>query len=148
MAKHRQGDPWIPNYDYGAMLPALSLNLLVSDMVRSLDFYREVLAAVIHYHDPDFAAVRVGPAELMLHADHTHENHPWHAALLGGAERGLGAEIRLLGIDPDLVEQRAAAWTGALVSSAVTTGHAWREVIVRDPDGYHWAVGVLVDRLA
>ncbi len=27
----------------------------------------------------------------------------------------------------------------------VDKGHGWREVCVRDPDGYEWAVGVLID---
>jgi uncharacterized glyoxalase superfamily protein PhnB len=28
------------------------------------------------------------------------------------------------------------------VKPATTTGHGWREVMVGDPDGYVWAVGV------
>jgi uncharacterized glyoxalase superfamily protein PhnB len=57
----------------------------------------------------------------------------------------LGAQIRLLGIDPDETERRARA-VGAVVAVGTTTkGHGWREVIVRDPDGYEWGVGVLVD---
>ena len=43
----------------------------------------------------------------MLHADHTYDDHPWHADLTAGKQRGLGAEIRLFGIDPDAVEARA-----------------------------------------
>ena len=30
MAKLRQGDPWMPGFRYGALLPPLSLNLLVT----------------------------------------------------------------------------------------------------------------------
>ena len=41
-------------------------------------------------------------------------------------------------------DKRAA--TGAQVVEAVTDKpHGWREVLVRDPDGYEWAVGVLID---
>jgi uncharacterized glyoxalase superfamily protein PhnB len=144
MAKLRQGDPWIPGFRYGALLPPLSLNLLVRDTARSVQFYRDVFAADVHYVDIDFAALRVGPAEVMLHADHTHEEHPWHEQLLSGAPRGIGAQIRLLGIDPDETERRARA-AGATVSvSARDKGHGWREALVRDPDGYEWAVGVLI----
>lgn len=143
-AKLRTGDPWMPGFRYGALLPPLSLNLLVRDTAASCAFYRDVFEAQVHYRDIDFAAVRVGPAEVMLHADHTHEDHPWFSDLTSGAKRGIGAQIRLLGIDPDAVQQRAEA-AGALVPvPVVDKGHGWREVCVRDPDGYEWAVGVLI----
>jgi uncharacterized glyoxalase superfamily protein PhnB len=144
MAKLRQGDPWMPGFRYGALLPPLSLNLLVADTQRSADFYRDVFEAEVHYVDIDFAAMRVGPAEVMLHADHTHEDHPWHAELTSGARRGIGAQIRLLGIDPDELESRAQTHSAVVSVPTSDKGHGWREVCVRDPDGYEWAVGVLV----
>lgn len=141
--KLRTGDPWIPGSRYGTLLPPLSLNLIVANVERSIAFYREVLAAEIHYSDIDFAAMRVGPAEVMLHADHTHEDHPWYNALAAGAARGLGTQIRLLGIDPDAVERRARAVNAVIIAGAADKGHGWRDMLVRDPDGYEWAVGVL-----
>lgn len=143
--KLRTGDPWIPGWKYGALLPPLSINLIVTNVERSVKFYQDVLAATVHYSDIDFAAMRVGGAEVMLHADHTHDNHPWYGALSAGAARGIGAQIRLLGIDPDDTERRARAVGANLVAGADTKGHAWRETLVRDPDGYEWAVGILVD---
>jgi uncharacterized glyoxalase superfamily protein PhnB len=108
-------------------------------------FYRSVFNAQIHYHDIDFAAMRVGPAEVMLHADHTHEDHPWHEMLSSGVTRGLGAQIRVLGIDPDETERRAREADAQVVRRATVKGHGWRETLVRDPDGYEWAVGVLIE---
>ena len=134
----------MPGYRYGALLPALSLNLLVADTERSCVFYRDVFAAEVHYRDIDFAAVRVGPAEVMLHADHTHDAHPWYTDLRAGATRGIGAQIRVLGIDPDETERRALAHGAVVAVPAVDKGHGWREVCVRDPDGYEWSVGVLI----
>ncbi|PJF40345.1 MAG: hypothetical protein CUN54_05630 [Phototrophicales bacterium] len=142
--KLRTGDPWMPGFRYGALLPPLSLNLIVRDTEQAANFYRAVFEAEVHYQDIDFAAVRVGPAEVMLHADHTHEDHPWHEQLASGAVRGLGAQIRLLGIDPDAVEQHAREHQAQVVKPATDKGHGWREVLVRDPDGYEWAVGVLI----
>jgi uncharacterized glyoxalase superfamily protein PhnB len=53
--------------------------------------------------------------------------------------------MRILGIDPDRTERKARD-AGAMVAVAATDkGHGWREVVVRDPDGYEWAVGVLID---
>ncbi len=134
----------MPGSRYGALLPPFSLNLLVTDTERSCTFYRDVFAADVHYVDVDFAAVRVGPVEVMLHADHTHEDHPWHAALTGGEARGIGAQMRILGIDPDETERRAIAAGATVAVPTVNKGHGWREVCVRDPDGYEWAVGVLI----
>lgn len=53
-------------------------------------------------------------------------------------------QIRLLGVDPDAVEARAQATGATLISGARDKGHGWREVLVRDPDGYEWAAGVLI----
>ncbi len=140
--KKRTGDPWIPAVDYGRLLPPFMANLLVRDVARSLEFYLGVLGAQAHYADPDFAAVRLGGAELMLHADHTYEGHPWEQRLAQNEGRGLGAELRLLGVDPDAVEKRAREGGWAIIQPATTKAHGWREVMVEDPDGYVWAVGV------
>jgi catechol 2,3-dioxygenase-like lactoylglutathione lyase family enzyme len=140
--KKRQGEPWMPAAEYGSSLPAFSINLLVRDIDASLPFYRDVLDATVHYADPDFAALRVGGAEMMLHADHTYDDHPWHDDLAAGKPRGLGAEIRLFGVDPDGVESRARTHGATVLKGATTKGHGWREVWVRDPDGYVWAVGI------
>ena len=134
----------MPGFRYGALLPPLSLNLLVRNTQASAKFYRDVFEAEVHYVDIDFAAIRVGPVEVMLHADHTHEDHPWHAALVSGAPRGIGGQFRILGMDPDGLERRAHAAGDYVALPAADKGHGWREVCVRDPDGYEWAVGVLI----
>jgi hypothetical protein len=43
----------------------------------------------------------------MLHADHTYDHHPLYARLQTPGQRGTGAELRVLGLDPDAVERRA-----------------------------------------
>lgn len=138
--KKRTGEPWIPAPAYGALLPQFTVNLIVRDIPRALRFYEEVLEAHAHYSDADFAAVRVLGIELMLHADHTYEANPWSASLQQGAERGLGAELRLLGMDPDALAERACSHD-ALFKEVTNRGHGWREVMIQDPDGYVWAVG-------
>ena len=118
------------------------MNLIVRDVTRSVPFYRDVLGATVHYSDPDFAALRVAGLEFMLHADHTYEDHPWTARLADRGPRGLGAELRLFGVDPDQIEARANQNGATVVRPATDKGHGWREVMVRDPDGYVWAIGV------
>ena len=138
--KKRTGEPWIPGSVYGRGLPEFTVNLIVQDVERSLAFYRDVLQATVHYSDEDFAAIRLLGLECMLHADHTYEGNPWTAELASDAPRGLGAELRLFGVDPDEVERRATD-AHALFKPVQVRGHGWREVMVRDPDGYVWAVG-------
>jgi catechol 2,3-dioxygenase-like lactoylglutathione lyase family enzyme len=141
--KKRTGDPWIPAPAYGALLPQFTVNLIVRDINAALEFYRTVLQAQVHYADPDFAAVRILGIELMLHADHAYDHSPWTVAFEGGQPRGLGAELRLLGMNPDELAARARA-VNALFRDVSVRGHGWREVMVRDPDGYVWAVGETV----
>lgn len=144
--KLRQGQPWMPGYRYSALLTTFSLNLLVHDVAHSVQFYEEILLADVHYSDIDFAAMRVGSIEVMLHADHPHNEHPWYATLKEVSEsgRGLGAQLRLLGLDPDELNQRAKDHDISVIAEPADKGHGWREVLVRDPDGYEWAVGILI----
>jgi catechol 2,3-dioxygenase-like lactoylglutathione lyase family enzyme len=142
--KKRTGEPWMPAADYGRSLPAFTVNLVVRDIDRSLAFYTTVLEATVHYSDPDFAALRIGGAEFMLHADHAYEANPWATALVPDAQRGLGAELRLLGVDADAVADRARS-ANALFKDVSVRGHGWREAMVVDPDGYVWAVGSLIE---
>src|SRR5207247_814402 len=79
---------------YGRSLPRLTINLIVADVERSLAWYRRVLRAEVRYGDPDFAALRIGGTECMLHADHAYESHPWAKAIAARHARGLGAELR------------------------------------------------------
>ena len=136
--------PWMAADDYGRTLPPFSLNLLVRRPARSVEFYENVLGAEVVYFDEDFAALRIGGVDFMLHADHTYEDHPWVDPLASGMMRGLGAELRALGPDPDEVEARARGARATIVQAAQDKPHGWREVMVSDPDGYVWAVGVKI----
>jgi len=78
----------------------------------------------------------------MIHADHTYEENPLYARLSEAGVRGAGVELRLFGIDPDTVEERAKAAGATVVSPTMDRAHGWREMMVEDPDGYVWAVGV------
>src|SRR5437660_12900859 len=93
--------------DYGRALSGLSVNLIVRDVARSIPFYTRVLDLRLLYSDEDFAAFERDGVRLQLHADHTYAQMPWAARLRDDARRGLGAEIRMLGIDPDAAVRRA-----------------------------------------
>lgn len=142
MTKKRTGTPWMASDAYGKTLTGLSLNLIVRDVQKSVPFYRDVLGMTVHYSDEDMAALQLESAQIVLHADHTYEQQPWAPRLRDAGKRGLGAEIRILGIDPDAAERRARE-RGATVLAVtrVAAGHGWRDVLLEDPDGYTFAVG-------
>jgi catechol 2,3-dioxygenase-like lactoylglutathione lyase family enzyme len=146
MTKKRMGDPWMPADEYGQSLPRLTVNLLVKEVARSVAFYTGVLGAKAHYFDADFAALELVGMKFMLHADHTYDQHPLASRLAGNAPRGTGAELRVLGVDPDQVEARARASRATIVQPVADRGHGWRDVLVADPDGYLWAIGVPLGR--
>jgi uncharacterized glyoxalase superfamily protein PhnB len=134
----------MPADDYGRSLPKFSVNLLVRDVQASLPFYRDVLGAKVRYADEDFAALNLAGAEFMLHADHSYDHHPLHKYIAGVevGRRGLGAELRVMGVDPDAAEARAKSAAATIVQPAADYPHGWRDVMLADPDGYVWAVGV------
>src|SRR4029077_10605685 len=144
MTKKRTGEAWIPADQYGHAMPRFSLNLLVRDVQRSIPFYRDVLGATVRYADQDFAALNLQGAEFMLHADHSYDHHPLFERLKAVGLRGTGAEIRVMGIDPDTAEKRARASGAKIIQVAMDFPHGWRDVMLEDPDGYIWAVGVAI----
>jgi catechol 2,3-dioxygenase-like lactoylglutathione lyase family enzyme len=128
--------------DYGRTLSGLSVNLIVREVARSVPFYTGVLGLRLLYSDDDFAALERDGVRLQLHADHTYARMPWANRLKESAPRGVGAEIRILGIDPDAAEQRARD-SGFNVTVPVRDWpHGWRDCVLEDPDGYTFAVGV------
>ena len=136
--KLRTGDPWMPASQYSRSLNGLTLNLLVRDIAQALPFHREVLGAEVVYSDPDFAVLRFGAVEWMLHADHTYLDHPLHATLLQPHQRGVGAELRLHGRDPDAAEAAAKRLGYTVLARATDKPHGLREVFLIDSDGYLW----------
>ena len=127
---------------YGRTLLGLSINLIVRDVARSLPFYTDVLGFRVLYHDPDFAALERDGARVTLHADHAYDSVPWTARLADVPKRGAGAEIRILGIDPDAAASAAHARGHHILYGPLAKQHGWREVHLEDPDGYVFAVGM------
>jgi catechol 2,3-dioxygenase-like lactoylglutathione lyase family enzyme len=140
--KKRTSDPWMSAANYGRTLAGLSMNLIVRDVARSTPFYRDVIGLRLLYSDPDFAAFEGDGVRLQLHADHTYAGMPWAERLRAAGKRGLGAEIRILGIDPDSAERRARAARYTVLVATKDWPHGWRDCVLEDPDGYALAVGV------
>jgi catechol 2,3-dioxygenase-like lactoylglutathione lyase family enzyme len=128
--------------DYGRTLAGFSVNLIVRDIARSIPFYTGVLELRLLYSDEDFAAFEGGGVKLQLHADHAYAQMPWADRLREDTRRGLGVEMRILGIDPDAAERRARDGGFTVAVPVRDWPHGWRDCVLEDLDGYTFAVGV------
>ena len=145
MATKRTGTPWMPADDYGRGLNGLGVNLLVSDVAASVEFAQTVLGADTVYADADFAVLRFGDAQWMLHADHTYEDHPLHGFVAGLEGRGVGAELRLHDCNPDDAQAAARAAGHTVLAGAADKPHGLREAYILDPDGYCWVPDIPIN---
>ena len=141
MTTKRTGTPWRTPLEYGRTLTGLTMNLVVRDVAASLPFYKDVLGFTVHYADVDFAALQLAEVNIQLHADHTYDHQPWADRLADPGRRGFGAEIRIMGIDPDAAERRAREHHVNVLTGSKDWPHGWRDVVLEDPDGYTFAVG-------
>ena len=129
--------------DYGRAIPeGLGVNLLVRDMLAATAFQREVLGVEIAFEDEDFAICKGFGAEWMLHTDHTYSDHPMIGLVQDTEVRGLGAEIRLYGCDPDAAEARARVADAIVLQGSMDKPHGLRECFLVDGEGYVWVPSV------
>jgi len=141
MTKARAGNAFMPADEYGHSLPKFSANLLVRNVAMSLPFtsiFSASLSATRTTISPLFPWLGI---DFMLHAHHANDHHPLDAPLMAARERGVGAELRLLGVDPDQVEARAKRVGTRIVQRTKDFVRGWREITLLDPDGYIWTVG-------
>ena len=139
MATRSTRPDWeIPADEFGKSLRGFGINLLVSDIAASRAFAEQVLEAETVYWNEDFAVLRQGQAQCMLHADHTYQDNPLSGFLRGTSGRGQGAEFHLYELDPDTAEARARERGDVVLAGALNKPHGLREAYILDPDGYCW----------
>ncbi len=141
MTSKRTKEPWMAADAFGRSLPnGLGLNLLVKDVEASVGFASHVLGAKAVYHDEDFAYMTIEAigAAWQLHADHTYDSHRLSGLVRSVQGRGMGAEFRLYGLDPDAAEGRAREWGYQILEGSIDKPHGLRECYIFDPDWYIW----------
>ena len=140
--KLRTGDPWMPSRDYAQTLHGLTVNLIVRDIPKAVQFQQEVLKTKVVYSDVDFAVIEGGGSQWMLHADHTYQGHALETRLAGIKQRGIGIEIRLHGCDPDAAAKAARKLGFEVLVEAEDKPYELREAQLVDADGYVWVPDV------
>jgi uncharacterized glyoxalase superfamily protein PhnB len=124
--------------DYGKSLRGLGFNLIVKDLARSIQFATEVLEATVFFATPNFAAMKLNGQDFMFHADETYRNNELKGILAGNDARGIGVELRIYGLDPDLAEDRARNGGWTVLASSFDKPHGLREAMILDDEGYLW----------
>ena len=134
-------DDWaISAPDFGKSLKGLGINLLVTNMNATLEFSKQVLGATAVYWNEDFAVLKLGSAQWMLHTDHTYSDNPLLGFVENAEGRGQGVELQLYNQDPDAAESRARAAGEILLAGCLNKPHGLRECYILDPDGYCWVI--------
>ena len=147
MVKKRIGDPWMPADEFGRSLPrGLGLNILVPELAPMTEFCRTVLDGRIVYEDEDFGVIDLAGSILLVHADHTYRDHEMAGVFADVELRGIGAEIRVYGIDPDAAEARAREGGHIVLSGAIDKPHGLRECHIVGPSGYIFVPGRALPR--
>ena len=128
--------------DYGKSLRGLGFNLIVRDLPRSIIFATQVLEATLFFETPLFAALKLNGQDFMLHADETYRNNELKGLLAGNEARGIGVELRIYGLDPDLAESRARKAGFTVLAGSLDKPHGLREAMILDDEGYLWIASV------
>lgn len=92
-------------------------------------------AAALSYQDVDFGVVDLAGSILLIHADHTYRDHEMAGVFDGVELRGIGAEIRIYGVDPDGAEALARKAGYVVLSGSVDKPHGLRECHIVGPSG-------------
>lgn len=120
-----------------------SVFLYVNDMIKSIDFYNEVVGADVLqiHHETEggpiaLALLRIGDFTLMLHPQDP------QAEEFNDARVGIGIHLQLRVDNVDDYYQHCLD-QGAMLSVSgepVDQTWGWREFALKDPDGYVWSI--------
>lgn len=131
----------VPAPEFGHALRAISVNLLVRDVLAEVAFLTRVFGMQAHRVSRDFAIMLHAGQPFQLHADHTYHANPLPSLLPESGPRGGGIELRLHEADPDQAAERLMEFPDAVLLQVPTdkkVSHGLREAIILCPNGYAW----------
>ncbi len=128
--------------EVGHALDGFGVNLLVTNVARTIVFLETVFGFETLHASRDYALLQFRGHYYQLHADHTYSNNPLLSVIPELGVRGAGVELRLYEVDPDEAENRATAENYTILQSTADKPHGLRECFLLDPDGYCWVPSV------
>ena len=137
-------DPWKSASEYSRDLSGLTVNLLVENINLSIHFLQKIIKAKIIYQDPDFAAIEGFGSRWCIHSYHTYGTHPYLNFIKSSKSKGLEIELRVIGCDPNRVEERARKENYIILSNSMNKPHGMRECYILDNNGFCWVPSILV----
>lgn len=133
--------------EVGHALENFGINLLVSNVARTVSFLQSVLGFTALNVSSDYALLEYREVLYQLHADHTYANNPLPSLLPEAGVRGGGVELRLFEVNPDAAEEKARTGGYVVLMETADKPHGLRECFLLDPDGYCWVPSVKIARL-
>ena len=122
---------------FGRSLKGMGVNILVTDVTRTVAFLTRVFGMTARQPTRDFAIMTYGTHVFLLHADHTYHSHPLLGLLPETPPRSAGIELRLYDSDPDAACDRVGD-LGTILQPPADKPHGLREAFIVDHDGYVW----------
>lgn len=110
--------------------------LMVSDIDRSTEFYRDALGLPVAHRGDRSTAFDTGGAELMIEQDFGEDELAAFGLAPPGEERGDGVIVVIEVDDVEAVHEQAAAAGADVVMEPREVEWGREMFLVRDPDGY------------
>ncbi|MSQ32572.1 MAG: hypothetical protein EXR59_05015 [Dehalococcoidia bacterium] len=107
-----------------------SVFLFVSDLNRSVNFYRNILELEPSFQQGTMAGFKINQIQLMLHADGDIQRVP------AGVDRGAGTAFHFVVKDVDEHWEHLNKLNIPLHEKPADQPYGMREFAVKDPDGY------------
>jgi catechol 2,3-dioxygenase-like lactoylglutathione lyase family enzyme len=130
--------PRMSGADYGRGLTGFGLNVIVTDLNRSVRFAKQVLGAEVFFRTDVFAAMILSGNHFMFHINDSYRGNALHPTLVSDAARGVGVELRCYEVDPDAAESRARGLDYTILAGSIDKPHGLRECMILDDDGFVW----------
>lgn len=129
----------------GRSLTGVGLNLLTRDAAALARFMADVFGLDVLRSSPDFALVRHGQHLIQFHSDAAYAGHPLQGLLPENPPRGVGVQVYLFGIDPDMAVARAEAAGGVVLELPRDKPHGLREATILSPEGHAFTAAKAVE---
>ena len=128
----------------GHALNGFGVNLLVSDVKRTVSFLERVFGFESLNVSDDYALLQFGQVYYQLHGDHTYGSNPLLSLVPESGPRGGGIELRLFELNPDQMETKAREYGYEILMETEDKPHGLRECFILDPDGYCWVPSIKI----